>query len=146
MSELFTRLQSELVSARKAQDKPRTLLLSTIISDAKNRKIELMRDLTDDDVVDVIRKGIKRRKESVELYEKGGREELAAKERDEAAALEKFLPAQVSADELRAAVKAAIAGGATNIGAVMGKVMPQFKGRAEGSAINAIAREELAAK
>ncbi|NUQ20975.1 MAG: GatB/YqeY domain-containing protein, partial [Gemmatimonadaceae bacterium] len=65
MSELFTRLQSELVSARKAQDKPRTLLLSTIISDAKNRKIELMRDLTDDDVVDVIRKGIKRRKESV---------------------------------------------------------------------------------
>ena len=146
MSELFTRLQSELVSARKAQDKPRTLLLSTIISDAKNRKIELMRDLTDDDVVDVIRKGIKRRKESVEMYEKGGREELAAKERDEAAALEKFLPAQVSADELRAAVKAAIAGGATNIGAVMGKVMPQFKGRAEGSAINAIAREELAAK
>lgn len=146
MSELFARLQSELVSARKAQDKPRTLLLSTIISDAKNRKIELMRDLTDDDVVDVIRKGIKRRRESVEMYEKGGREELAAKERDEAAALETFLPAQVSADELRAAVKAAIAGGATNIGAVMGKVMPQFKGRAEGSAINAIAREELGGK
>lgn len=146
MSALFTRLQSELASARKAQDKPRTLLLSTIISDAKNRKIELMRDLTDDDVIDVIRKGIKRRKESIEMYEKGGREELAAKERAEAAALEQFLPAQVSAEELRAAVKAAIAAGASNIGAVMGKVMPQFKGRADGSAINAIAREELAGK
>ena len=146
MSALFTRLQSELASSRKAQDKPRTLLLSTIISDAKNRKIELMRDLTDDDVIDVIRKGIKRRKESIEMYEKGGREELAAKERAEAAALEQFLPAQVSAEELRAAVKAAIAGGAANIGAVMGKVMPQFKGRADGSAINAIAREELGAK
>ena len=146
MPALFERLQAEMASARKAQDKPQTLLLSTIISDAKNRKIELMRDLTDDDVVDVIRKGIKRRKESVEMYEKGGREELAAKERAEVAALEKFLPAQVSTDELRAAVKAAIAGGATNIGAVMGKVMPQFKGRAEGSAINAIAREELGGK
>ena len=146
MSQLFSRLQSELVAARKAQDKSQTLLLSTIIADAKNRRIELMRDLTDDDVVDVIRKGIKRRKESVEMYEKGNREELAAKERAEVAALEKFLPAQVSQEELRAAVKAAIAGGAANIGAVMGKVMPQFKGRADGSAINAIAREELASR
>ena len=146
MSQLFSTLQTALATSRKAQDKPQTLLLSTIISDAKNRKIELMRDLTDDDVVDVIRKGIKRRKESVEMFEKGGREELAAKERAEAAALEKFLPAQVSPDELRAAVKAAIAGGASNIGAVMGKVMPQFKGRADGSAINAIAKEELAGR
>ena len=71
-SSLFERLQAEMASARKAQDKPQTLLLSTIISDAKNRKIELMRDLTDDDVVDVIRKGIKRRRESVEMFEKGG--------------------------------------------------------------------------
>lgn len=146
MSQLLTRLQSDLGTSRKAQDKPLTLLLSTIISDVKNRKIELMRELTDDDVVDVIRKGIKRRKESVEMYEKAAREELAAKERAEVAMLEKYLPAQVSADELRAAVKAAIAGGAANIGAVMGKVMPQFKGRADGSAINAIAREELAGK
>ncbi|HEX2778223.1 MAG TPA: GatB/YqeY domain-containing protein [Gemmatimonadaceae bacterium] len=146
MSQLLTRLQSDLASSRKAQDKPLTLLLSTIISDAKNRKIELMRELTDDDVVDVIRKGIKRRKESVEMYEKAAREELAAKERAEVVMLEKYLPAQVSTDELRAAVKAAIAGGAANIGAVMGKVLPQFKGRADGSAINAIAREELAGK
>ena len=60
--------------------------------------------------------------------------------------LEKYLPAQVNPDEIRAAVRAAIAGGAANVGAVMGKVMPQFKGRADGSAINAIAREELAGK
>ena len=146
MSQLFLKLQSELNSSRKAQDKAQTLLLSTIIADAKNRKIELMRDLTDDDVVDVLRKGIKRRKDSVEMYDKHGRAELAAKERAEIAGLEKFLPAAVDPAELRAAVKAAIAGGATTIGAVMGKVLPQFKGRADGSTINAIAKEELAAK
>lgn len=144
MADLLTRLQADLVVARKAQDKPRLLLLSTILADVKNRRIELQRDPNDDDVVDVLRKGIKRRRESIEMYANNAREDLAEKERAEAAALEQYLPAQVSDDELRAAVKAAIAGGATNIGAVMGKVMPQFKGRAEGGAINAIAREELA--
>ena len=144
MSALFSRMQEELNASRKAQDKTRTLLLSTIISDVKNKRIELMRDLTDDDVIDVVRKGIKRRRESIDMYDKGNRPELADKERAEAAALEKFLPAGVSDDELRAAVRTAIAGGATTIGAVMGKVLPQFKGRAEGGAINAIAKAELA--
>ena len=143
MSELLARLQADLNASRKAQDKPATILLGTVLSDIKNRRIELRRDPSDEEVVDVLRKGIKRRRESVEMYEKGGRTDLAAKERSEVAALEKYLPAQVDPNELRAAVKAAIEGGATTIGAVMGKVLPQFKGRAEGSIINAIAREEL---
>ncbi len=141
---LFARIQSELNAARKAQDKPRTLLLSTLLSDAKNKEIELARELADDDVVDVVRRGIKRRRESVDMYEKGGRIELATSERAEVAMLETFLPAAVGDDELRAAVRAAIAGGAGNIGAVMGAVMKQFKGRAEGGTINRIAKEELA--
>ena len=140
---LFDQLQSDLNAARKAQDKPRVLVLGTIFSDAKNRKIELRRDLSDDEVVDVLRKGIKRRRESIEMYA-GKRDDLADKERGEVTILEAYLPASVSDDELRAAVKAAITAGASQIGAVMGKVLPQFKGRAEGSAINAIAREELA--
>lgn len=144
MSELVTRLQNDLNASRKAQDKPATLLLSTIISDIKNRRIELQRDLSDDDVVEVLRRGIKRRRESVEMYDKGGRSDLAAKERAEVVFLEKYLPAQVGEDELRSAVQAAIAAGAKSIGAVMGNVVPRFKGRAEGATINAIAREELA--
>ena len=143
MSELFARLQGDLNSARKSQDKAGTLLLSTVLSEVKNKKIELKRDPVDADVIDVLRKSIKRRRESIEMYTKGARQDLADKESAEAAALEKYLPAQVSDDELRAAVKAAIAGGATQIGAVMGKVLPQFKGRADGGTINAIAREEL---
>jgi uncharacterized protein YqeY len=143
MSELLARLQGDLNSARKSQDKAGTLLLSTVLSEVKNKKIELRRDPVDADVIDVLRKSIKRRRESVEMYTKGARKDLADKEMAEATALEKYLPAQVSDDELRAAVRAAIAGGATQIGAVMGKVLPQFKGRAEGGTINAIAREEL---
>jgi len=143
MADLAGRLQDELNASRKAQDKPRTLLLGTIVADVKNRRIELRRDLTDDEVVDVVRKGIKRRRESVEMYAGAGREELAATEREQIAILETFLPPAVPDDELRAAVRAAIAGGATTIGAVMGRVLPQFKGRTEGSVINAIAREEL---
>ena len=143
MSDLLARLQGDLNSARKSQDKPGTLLLSTVLSEIKNKKIELRHDPVDADVIDVLRKSIKRRRESIEMYTKGGRQDLADKETAEAAALEKYLPAQVSDAELRAAVKAAIASGAAQIGAVMGKVLPQFKGRADGGTINAIAREEL---
>jgi uncharacterized protein len=146
MSLLLARLQDDLNASRKNADKARTLLLGTIISDAKNRGIEVKRDLTDEDVSDVIRKGIKRRRESIEMFQKGNREELAQKERAEVEMLETYLPPQVSDDEVRAAVRGAVASGASNIGAVMGKVMPQFKGRVEGGTISAIAKEELSKK
>ncbi len=145
MATLLARLQDDLVAARKGQDKAATLLLSTILADTKNRRIELRRDLTDDEVADVLRKGIKRRREAIELYDKGNRADLATKERAEVATLERYLPAAIDPNEIRTAIRAAITGGATTIGAVMGRVVPQFKGRAEGSAISAIAREELAA-
>ena len=133
-----------MTAARKTQDKAATLLLGTTLSEVKNRAIELKRDLTDEDVVEVIRRGIKKRRESIEMYEKGGRAELAEKERMEVGMLEKYLPAQANPDDIRAAVREAIASGANNVGVVMGKVMPQFKGKADGSVINAIVREELA--
>ena len=101
MSELFARLQGDLNASRKAQDKGATLLLGTVLSEVKNRRIELRRDPEDDDVVDVVRKAIKKRRESVEMYDKAGRGDLADKERAEAAALEKYLPPAVSDDELR---------------------------------------------
>lgn len=138
------RLQADQADARRSQDKDRVLLLGMVISELKNREIELRRDLTTDDAIDVVRKAIKRRKEAVAMYEKAARTDLAAKEAAEASALESYLPAQVDPEEVRAAVRAAVQGGAANIGAVMAKVMPQFKGRADGSIINAMAREELA--
>lgn len=143
MSDLLTRLQNDLIIARKAQNKPATLLLSTILSDVKNRRIELQRDLTDEDVREVFRRGIKRRRESVEMYDKAGRTDLRDRERDEIGVLEKYLPTSIGDDEIRGAVRAAIDGGAAHLGAVMSAVMPDLKGRADGSRINAIVREEL---
>ncbi len=143
MSELFDRLQSDLNASRKALDKPLTLVLGTALSEVKNRRIELRRDPSDEEIVEVLRKGIKKRRESVEMFLTAQREDLVAKERSEMQVLERYLPPAVSEDDLRGAVRAAIAAGATTIGAVMGKVMPQFKGRTDGGTINTIAREEL---
>jgi uncharacterized protein len=146
MSALLARVQEDLVTARKAQDKPATLLLSTILADIKNRRIELMHDPADGDVIDVLRRGIKRRRESIEAFEKGARPDLVAKERSEVEVLERYLPAPIATDTIRTAVRTAIAGGATTIGAVMGQVLPQFKGQTDGSTVSAIVREELASR
>jgi uncharacterized protein YqeY len=78
------------------------------------------------------------------MYLAAGRDDLVAKERGELEVLERYLPPQVDEGEIRMAVRAAIGGGAGNMGAVMGRVMAQFKGRVEGGTINAIVREELA--
>lgn len=136
-------LQSAMNAARKAQQKDRTLVLGTIIANLKNRRIELRREPSEEEVVDVLRKGIKLRREAAEQYDKAGRGDLAAVELGQIAVLEEFLPPAVDPAEIRAAVRAAIDGGAKDIGKVMGQVLPRFKGRAEGRVINEIVREEL---
>src|SRR6266496_3869879 len=141
---LADRLRAAMNEARKQRDQARTLLLSTILSDVKNREIELNHVPTDDETADVLRRGVKRRRESVEAYEQAGRTERADTEKAEIKALEEFLPAGIAPEEIRAAVREAIAGGAKDIGKVMGAVMPRFKGRADGKLVNKIVREELA--
>ena len=143
MSELQERLQADLATARKSRDKAGTLLLGTVLADIKNRRIELGHELSDEEVREVLRRAVKRRREAVEAYEKAGRQELADNESAEITRLSAYLPANVSDDEIRDAARAAVAGGATSIGAVMGVLMPRFRGRAEGATINRIAREEL---
>lgn len=144
MSLLLERLRADLQSARKAQDKPRVLVLGTILADVTNREIELKRSLTDEDVVEVVRRGIKKRREAQELFEKAQRTDLSSNERAQVDILSGYMPAGVGEDEIRSAVRAAIAGGQSNLGAVMGRVMGQFKGRVEGGVVNTIVREELA--
>lgn len=145
MSDLADALRAALNAARKAQQKDRTLVLGTILANVKNRELELGRDPTDDEVVDVIRKGIKIRREAHEQYSAARRTDLADVEMGQMKILEEFLPPAVDPAEIRAAARAAIAAGATDIGKVMGVVMPKFKGRAEGKLINQIVREELQA-
>ena len=142
---LGERLRAAMNEARKQREQARTLLLSTILSDLKNRELELNHPASDDEAAEVLRRGIKRRRESVEVYEKAGRSDRAATESAEIRILESFLPANMPPEEIRAAVREAIAGGATDMGKVMGAVMPRFKGRADGKLVNQIVREELAA-
>ncbi|MGH7672097.1 MAG: GatB/YqeY domain-containing protein [Gemmatimonadales bacterium] len=144
MPSLPERLRAAMNEARKTRDQARTLLLSTILSDIQNREFELKHPASDEDAAEVLRRGVKRRREAIEHYDKGQRPELAAKERAEIQMLEEFLPAAVPPEEIRAAVREAIAGGAKDAGKVMGQVMPRFKGRADGKIVNQIVREELA--
>ena len=136
-------LQSALNAARKAQDKDRTLVLGTILANLKNRRIELRREPTDEEIAEVLRKGIKTRRESAEQFEAAKRADLVAVELAQIRVLEEFPPASADPAEIRAAVRAAIDGGAKDIGKVMGQVLPKFKGRADGKVINEIVREEL---
>jgi uncharacterized protein YqeY len=142
---LASTLRAALNAARKAQDKERTLVLGTIIANLKNREIELRRPATDDEVAEVLRKGIKIRREAVEQYTAAARQDLASVETAQIKVLEEFLPAAVDPGEIRAAIRSAIAGGAGDIGKVMSQVMPKYKGHADGKLINQIAREELQA-
>ena len=105
MSDLLERVQSAMTASRKAQAKDRTLVLGTVLANLKNREIELKRPLTDEDAVEVLRRGVKTRRESVEQYEKAGRLDLSAVEQGEIKVIEEFLPADVDPEEIRAAVR-----------------------------------------
>lgn len=140
---LKERLRRDLVEARRARDRERTLLLTTTLSELRNREIELRRDAGEDDVVDVLGRAIKRRREAAEQMRVGRRPELAEKEEREAEWLTAYMPAALTEQEVRDLVRSAITEGATNMGAVMGRVMPVIKGRFDGREASRIARDEL---
>jgi uncharacterized protein YqeY len=146
VSDIALAMQAALNAARKAQDKDRTRVLGTVLSSLKNRELELRQALTEADVVDVLRKQIKLRRDAVAQFEQAGRTELAEADTRQIRVIEEFLPPDVDPEEIRSAVRAAMADGTDEMGRVMGKVMPTFKGRADGKLINQIVREELARK
>src|SRR5215217_98645 len=100
-SDLASTLRAALNAARKAQDKERTLVLGTILANLKNREIELRRPASDDEVADVLRKGIKIRREAVEQYAAAGRQDLVDAESGQIKVLEQFLPPAVDPEEIR---------------------------------------------
>ncbi len=128
-------------AARLQKNRGRARLLSTVLSDIRNREIEAGHELEDVEVLEVLSKAVKMCLEAADQM--GSRPELEQKEREEAEILKEYMPPQLSADEIRGMVVDAIEAGAANMGAVMGRVMPQLKGRADGRAVNQIADEEL---
>ncbi len=136
-------IREELNAVRRERDKLRTVLYTSTLSEIKYKEVELGRAATDADVIEVINRAIKRRREASEQMRAGNRPELADKEDQEAALLTRYLPAQLSEAEVRALVREAIAGGANNMGAVMGRIMPKLKGAFDGKEANRIVKEEL---
>lgn len=132
----------------RKRDELRRDTLRMALSSAQNAEKAARRPLTDDEMLSVFTKEVKSRRESIEAYEKAGREDLASRERREAEILGEFLPQQLNEDELRAMVHAAIAeSGATSardMGKVMGILAPRTRNRADGRQVSAMVSQELA--
>ena len=140
---LKEQVRSDLNAARRAREKLRTTVLTTFLSEIRNREIELGREVGDEDVRGLVTTAVKRRREAAEQMRAGGREELAAKEDEEAEMLQAYLPPQLAEEEVRRMVREAVDAGAADLGAVMKAVMPRVKGRFEGRELNRIVREAL---
>lgn len=141
---LKDRIRGDMNAARRQQDKDRARLFSTVLSDIRNREIEVGHELEDNEVVEVLARAVKMRNEAAEQM--ASRPELADRERGEAEILKEYMPPQLSEEEIRSLVQGAIDAGAQNVGAVMGRVMPDVKGRADGREVNRIVRELLQSK
>jgi uncharacterized protein len=146
---LSDRIEAAMRDAMRARDAQRTQTLRMAMAAAHNRRIALGRDLDDAEVVDVLTKQVKQRRESIEMYAAAGRADRAALEEEEAAILAEFLPEQLDEAAVEQLARAAIAEiGATttaDLGRVMGLLTPQTKGRADGRLVSDIVRRLLAA-
>ena len=144
-TDLKARIKADLIVARKARDRLQTTVLSTLLADLGNREIDGKRELKEEEIIGAVAKAIKQRRDVALQMRAAERGELADGEEAEADVLAKYLPVQLTEEEIREMVRAAIAGGADAIGPLMGRIMPQIKGRFDGQEANRIVREELAA-
>jgi len=138
---------SDLKEAMKARDQVRLDTLRSVLSAFTYKRVEAGHDLADDEQLAVVQKLVKQRADSITEFAKAGRTELVEKETRERDILQQYLPAQKSADDVRAIVRAALAGipaDGRNQGAAMKVVMPQLKGLADGNLVRQIVTEELA--
>jgi len=144
---LKEKIEQNLVEAMKNHDEATVSVLRMLKSAIHNLEISSKKELQDADVVGVIQGQIKSRKDSIELYKKGNRPELAEKEQKEIDILSKYLPEQMGDDAVREIVKKAIvetgASSIQDMGKVMGKIMPEVKGKADGSMVSEIVKSEL---
>ena len=146
---LRDRLETEIREAMRRRDQPRVDALRFLKNALQMAEIDRRKALDDAGFLEVVAKQAKERRESIRMFEQGGRADLVAKESAELAILEEYLPAQMGQEELRKLVQAVIAEvGATTPrekGKVMGKLMPQVRGKADGAQVNALVDQLLAA-
>ena len=149
---LYQSILSDLKAAMLKKDAGRLAVLRSIKTAVERKEINERKGgeakLTDDQVMDVLMKAAKQRKESIEQYEKYDRDDLAATEKEELAIIESYLPQMMSEEDIRDVIRQIIketgASSLQDMGKVMGSAMPRLKGKAEGSLINKIVKDELA--
>jgi len=144
---LINQIQEDLKRSMKAKDGNRVSVLRFLLSSIQNREIEKRDTLDDEEVLAEITSSAKRRKESMEAFEEGGRTDLVEKEAAELAILQEYLPEQLSPDEIRGVVQEVVeavgAKTASDLGKVMKELMPRLRGKADGKLVNEIVQEAL---
>jgi hypothetical protein len=147
---LIEKIEQDLITALKAKEEVSVAVLRLLKSALKNKAIELKKTLTDEEAILVIRSEIKKRQESVEAFTQGGRQELADKEILELTILQKFLPPEISLEEIKAKVISARESlpeeERLNFGKVMSAAMTELKGLADGQKVSQIVKEVLSQK
>jgi len=144
--DLLKKIEEDLKKALKAQDKNVVSTLRFLLAAIRNFEIEKQKEITDEEVIQIIQKQIKLRKESIAAFQAGGRQDLAQKEESEAEILSKYLPQQLTEEKLKEIVSQTIRelnAGPNDFGKVMREVMVRVKGKAEGSQVAEVVKKTL---
>jgi len=143
------KIKVDLTEALKAGDTAKALSMRYLLAEVHNAEIAKGKDavLTEEELAAVLQKQAKQRQESIEAYQKGGRDDLVAKERSELEMIKNYLPKPMGEDQIRELARAAIqesgAAGMAEMGKVMGALMPKVQGQADGSVVSRIVKELL---
>ena len=141
------RIEEDLKAAMKAGDKRRVATLRLMLAGLKNEKIQAQRALTDEEVESVLRRAVKQRKDSIEQYARGGRQDLVDAETEELAILEGYLPKGLTDAEIESAIRSIVAekgfSSSKDVGLLMKELMAGYKGRVDGKKAQEIARRLL---
>ena len=143
---LIDKIKNDLTVAMKGKNELVLMVLRMLMSAAKNKQIELKTDkLSEEQFITVVSSEVKKRKDSIEAYKQGNRNDLAEKEQNEIDILLKYMPKQLGEEEIAKAVAETITemGEGANFGAVMGKVMAKLKGQADGNVVRDIVNKKL---
>lgn len=144
---LKDRLMADMKTAMKARQKEKLTVIRSMRSAIRQAEIDGKTELNDDGVISIISKELKMRQDSLAEFQKGGRDDLVAKTKEEIAVIMPYLPEQLSEDAIKALVKDAVtktgASSPKDMGKIMKLIMPEVKGKADGKLVNSIVREML---
>jgi hypothetical protein len=140
---LRQQIYEDMIGAMKAKETVKLEAVRFVWSEIKNAEIDAKRDLTDEEVSQILRREVKKRKEAIELMRRGGREELAVSDEAKLIYIENYLPKMMSWEEVEAVVDKIVARGQKDFGGVMGAVMAEVKGKADGKMVSEVVKEKL---